>query len=91
MRIEYKHKLFLSGAVGSMSQSEKDSIRRVKPLLVLIVPEDRNFAISQILEGLERIINHSGGLIVDAGYEMHSADLKALPAGHVFFESIYID
>jgi len=91
LRIEPKNKMFLSGAVGSMSQTETDYIKRHKPLLILIVPEGRNYTIAQILDALDRMIKHSEGLVIDAGYNLHAADLKALPIGHFYLESLDVD
>jgi len=86
LRIEPDNKLILSGSVGSMSQPEKTIIKRVKPLLVLIVPEGKNYTISLILEALDKMILYSEGLVIDAGYAIHSADLKALPVGRTWLE-----
>ena len=88
LRIEHKNKLFLSGSVGSMNQLEKDSIKANKCFIINIVPTGRNYTIAQILAALEQMIKHSEGLIVDAGHEMYGADLKALPIGRVYLESI---
>ena len=91
LRIEPENKLILSGAVGSMRQKETDGIKRSKSLLILIVPEGRSFTIAQILEAINKMILYSEGLVVDAGYEMHSADLKALPIGRFYLGSFNIN
>ena len=91
LRIEPKNKLILSGAVGSMSQSEKDSIKANKYFIINIVPEGKNYTIAQILEALKQMISHSEGLVIDAGYDMHGADLKALPFGRYYLESLVND
>ena len=88
LRVEPENKLILSGSVDSMSQSETDSIKANKYFIINIVPEGKNYTIAQILEALEQMINHSNGLVVDGGYEMHGADLKALPLGRYYLESL---
>jgi hypothetical protein len=88
LRIEPKNKLFLSGAVSSMSESEKDSIKANKCFIANILPVSRNYTIAQILEALERMLNHSDGLVVDAGYDVHGADLRALPIGRYYLETV---
>ena len=91
LRIEPENRIILSGSVDSMNQSEKDSIKANKCFIINIVPMGNNYTIAQILEALERMINHSDGLVVDAGYEMHGADLKSLPIGHYYLNSLNTD
>ena len=86
VRVKPENKLILSGAVGSMSQTETDNIKRSKPLLILIIPEGKNYTIAQILKALDKMILYSEGLVVDAGYNIHSADIKALPIGRKWLE-----
>jgi len=88
LRVEPESKLILSGSVDSMSQSTKNSIKDNKHFIINIVPEGRNYTIAQILEALEQMISHSQGLVVDAGYDMHGADLRALPLGRYYLESL---
>ena len=88
LRIEPENKLILSGAVDSMSQTETDGIKANKFFIINIVPMGKNYTIAQILEAVEQMINHSKGLVVDAGYEMNGADLKALPLGRYYLESL---
>ncbi len=91
LRIEPENKLFLSGSVDSMSQPETDSIKANKNLIINIVPMGKNFTIAQILKALELMINHSEGLMVDGGYDMHGGDLRALPLGRCYLESLNAD
>ena len=88
LRIEPENKLILSGAVGSMSQTETDGIKANKYFIINIVPEGKNYTIAQILEALEQMISHSEGLVIDAGYDMHGADLRALPLGRYYFKTL---
>jgi len=91
LRIEPENKLILSGSVGGMSQSEQDSLKASKNFIINIVPTGNNYTIAQILEALELMIKHSDGLIVDAGYDLHLAENRALPLGRFYLESLNAD
>lgn len=78
IRIEANNRLILSGATDSLSNTNLKAIRSNKALLILISPEANDYSIENILQALEQAIRQSDALIIDAGYELHSADLKSL-------------
>lgn len=75
IRIEYKNRMFITG----LNSFEAVSLKSNKPLLVLILPESRSFTIGAVVESLNQMIDYSDRLITDGGYELHTADIKALP------------
>ena len=87
LRVEAGNKLFLTGADG-LNQKELATLKKTKPLLMLFVPMGRNYRIRQILTAIKRVIDHASLLIIDGGYDQHGADLRALPIGYKYLESI---
>lgn len=86
IRIEYQNRMFITG----LNSTDAASLKNNKPLLVLILPESQSFKIGAIVESLNRMIIYSDRLIIDGGYELHTADIKALPLGRAYLESLEV-
>lgn len=86
IRIEHKNRMFVTG----LHFTDAVSLKNNKPLLALILPENQSFKIRAIVESLNRMIEYSDQLIIDGGYELHTADIKALPFGRAYLESLEV-
>lgn len=84
IRNQVNNKVVLSGATDSLSPVNLETIRLNKALLILITPEGNDYSIKSILLALEQAIRQSDALIIDAGYELHSADLKSIDIARAY-------
>lgn len=87
MRVDTGNKLFLTGA-ETLSKQELNLLKRKKPLLLLFVPAGKYYQISQILTAITQVLEQSNLLVIDGGFDQHGAELRALPVGYDYLNSI---